>query len=144
MATGNFIVSSDLSRYSRKIRRVMCFGTFDNLHPGHRSFLRQAKKHGNYLIVVIARDRNVKKLKGKWPREKEKIRWQKVKSLNFIDRAILGQLRDKFKIIKKYKPAVICLGYDQAVDTRELKKVFLGRIIRLRPYKEHIYKSSKL
>jgi len=144
MAMGNFMVDSNLSRYPRSIRKVMCFGTFDNLHPGHRSFLEQAKKHGDHLIVVVARDRNVKKLKGKWPREKEKIRWQKVKSLNFIDRAILGQLRDKFKIIKKYKPAVICLGYDQAVDIHKLKKVFSGRIVRLKPYKERIYKSSKL
>ena len=106
--------------------------------------MEQAKKHGDHLIVVVARDRNVKKLKGKWPREKEKIRWQKVKNLSFVDEVVLGQLKNKFKIIKKYKPAVICLGYDQAVDIHKLKKVFSGRIVRLKPYKERIYKSSKL
>ncbi len=126
------------------MKTIMCFGTFDNLHLGHLSFLEQAKKYGDYLIVVIARDRNVKKLKGKWPRKKEKVRWQKVKSLSFVDKAILGQLRDKFKIIKEYKPSVVCLGYDQIVDIQELKKVFFGKIIRLKPYQEHIYKSSKL
>ena len=48
-----------------------------------------------------------------------------------------------FKIIKKHKPLVICLGYDQAVNIQELRKVFFGKIIRLKPHKEHIYKSSK-
>lgn len=144
MPTGNSIVNNDLSRCLSGMKKVMCFGTFDNLHPGHLSFLKQAKKYGDYLIVVIARDRNVEKLKGKWPREKEKIRWQKVRNLSFVDKAVLGQLRDKFKIIERYKPAVICLGYDQEVNSQELRRVFPGKIIRLKPYKEHIYKSSKL
>jgi FAD synthetase len=144
MATGNSIVNSDLSRYSRKIRRVMCFGTFDNLHPGHLSYLSQARGYGDYLIVVAARDVNVKKLKGKFPRQNEKSRLRKIKNLSFVDEAVLGQLRDKFKVIKKFGPSVICLGYDQAADIQKLKKVFFGQIVRLKPYKEHIYKSSKL
>jgi FAD synthetase len=144
MATGNSMVKSDLSRYPRSVRKVMCFGTFDNLHPGHLSYLSQARGYGDYLIAVVARDVNVKKLKGRLPRQKEKLRLSKVKNLSFVDEAVLGQLRDKFGIIKKHKPPVICLGYDQTVDTRELEKVFPGKIVRLKPYKEYIYKSSKL
>ncbi|MFA4833930.1 MAG: adenylyltransferase/cytidyltransferase family protein [Patescibacteria group bacterium] len=144
MATGNSIVNSGLSRHSRSIRKVMCFGTFDNLHPGHLSYLSQARGYGDYLIVVVARDVNAGKLKGRLPRQNEKLRLGKVKNLSFVDKAVLGQLHDKFGIIKKHKPSVICLGYDQIVDTRELEKVFSGEIIRLKPYKEHVYKSSKL
>ncbi|MDD5290535.1 MAG: adenylyltransferase/cytidyltransferase family protein [Patescibacteria group bacterium] len=124
--------------------KVMCFGTFDNLHPGHLSYLSQARGYGDYLIVVVARDANVDKLKGKLPRQKEKSRLEKIKNISFVNKAVLGQLRDKFKVIKKFRPSVICLGYDQAVDIRELKKIFPGKIIRLKPYKEYIYKSSKL
>ena len=47
------------------MKTVMAFGTFDLMHPGHEYFLRQAKKRGDYLIAVIARDSTVKKLKGK-------------------------------------------------------------------------------
>ena len=122
----------------------MCFGTFDNLHPGHLSYLNQAREYGDYLIVVVARDVNAGKLKGKLPRQNEKLRLKKLKSLDFVDMAVLGQLRDKFAVVKKYKPAAICLGYDQLINIYELKKIFPGKIIRLKPYKEHIYKSSKL
>ncbi|MCD4694128.1 adenylyltransferase/cytidyltransferase family protein, partial [bacterium] len=51
--------------------KVMCFGTFDNLHLGHLFYLKEAKKFGDYLVVVIARDNNVKKIKGRCPREDE-------------------------------------------------------------------------
>ena len=41
----------------------MLFGTFDGLHEGHFDLFRQAKKYGDYLVVVVARDVNVKKIK---------------------------------------------------------------------------------
>ncbi|MDD5031717.1 MAG: adenylyltransferase/cytidyltransferase family protein [Patescibacteria group bacterium] len=126
------------------MEKVMCFGTFDNLHPGHLSYLSQARGYGDYLIVIVARDVNVKKLKGKFPRQKEKSRLGKIKNISFVDKAVLGQLKDKFKVIKKFRPSVICLGYDQMVNINGLKKFFSGKIIRLKPYKENVYKSSRL
>ena len=126
------------------MKTVMCFGTFDNLHSGHISYLKQAREYGDYLIVIIARDKNVRRIKGRLPQQNEKLRWQGVKNLNFVNKVVLGQLRDKFNIIKKYKPDIVCLGYDQRIDLERLKDIFSGRIIRLKPYKEHIYKSSKL
>ena len=49
------------------IKKVMIFGTFDKFHPGHINFLKQSEQYGDYLIVVVARDITVKKLKGKMP-----------------------------------------------------------------------------
>ena len=123
---------------------IMCFGVFDNFHPGHLSYLKQAGKYGDYLVVVVARDQNVFKIKNKYPRENEKGRLRGVKKISFVNKAVLGQLRDRFRVIQKYKPDIICLGYDQKIDMAELKKIFKGRIIRLKPYKKNIYKSSKL
>lgn len=127
-----------------KEARAMCFGTFDKLHPGHLSYFGQAKKYGDFLIAVVARDENVLKTKGKLPRENEKTRLNNVRKVKLVDKAILGQRRDKFRIVKKYQPDIICLGYDQRVDLKELKKNFFGRIVRLKPYREDKYKSSKL
>lgn len=124
--------------------RVMCFGTFDSLHSGHLSYLKQAREYGDYLIVIIARDKNVRRIKGRLPQQNEKLRWQRVKNLNFVNKVVLGQLQDKFNIIKKLKPDIICLGYDQMVDLKKLRNIFFGKIIKLKPYKEDIYKSSKL
>lgn len=120
----------------------MCFGTFDNFHPGHRFYLEQAKKYGDYLIVIVARDYNVAKIKGRGPKEIERERQKKIAKIDFVDKAVLGRIKDKYAVIKKYKPSIICLGYDQEVNLKELKSVFLGKIIRLKSYKEDKYKSS--
>lgn len=126
----------------------MAFGTFDILHQGHINFLRQAKKYGD-LIVVIARDRTVKQAKGKPPDNAEKQRLRAVKAAGLADKIILGSLTDKYAAIKKYRPDIIALGYDQKffVDRLkdELKKLKLNtKIIRLKSFKPKKYKSSIL
>ena len=60
-----------------------------------------------------------------------------------IDKAVLGFIHDKYKVIKQFKPDVICLGYDQITSLEELKK-FNIPIIRLKSYKPYKYKSSKM
>ena len=93
----------------------MVFGTFDVLHPGHLNYFKQALKFGDFLIVVVARDKNVLKLKGKKPKNNEKIRLKRIKKM--VDKAVLGYVSDRFKIVEKEKPAVICFGYDQKVNS---------------------------
>ena len=44
-------------------KKVMVFGTFDIFHKGHENFLKQAKKLGDCLTVVVARDETVLKFK---------------------------------------------------------------------------------
>ena len=36
--------------------RVVATGTFDIIHPGHIRFLEEAKKLGDELIVIVARE----------------------------------------------------------------------------------------
>ena len=127
----------------------MVFGTFDILHKGHLNFFKQAKKHGDYLIAVVARDKTVKKIKKKKPKHYEMFRLLNVALTKDVNIAVLGSLNDPYKVIEDNKPKVICLGYDQDSYTAkledELKKRRLKiKIVRLKPYKEHIYKSSKM
>jgi FAD synthetase len=127
---------------------VMAFGTFDLLHPGHKYFFKQAKKQGDYLIVIIARDSTVKEVKGKLPQHNEKQRQKAVIGLNLADKAVLGDRGiNKYAVIKKYRPEIICLGYDQIYFIDGLKdkvKEFKlkTKIIRLKPYQAHKYKTS--
>ena len=131
------------------MKKVMVFGTFDIFHPGHKNFLRQAKKRGDYLTAVIARDKTVLKVKKSLPRNNENSRLSAIKKSSFADEAVLGNLGDKYKIIKKNKPDVICLGYDQKFFINKLeeklKEFKLGGtvIIKMKPYRPEIYKSSK-
>ena len=132
------------------MKKVMAFGSFDILHEGHKHYLREAKSYGDYLIVVVARDLNILKFKGRGPRNNERHRLNEVKELDFVDKAVLGHKDDILEVLDEFKPDIICLGYDQkTVDEEKLreeteKRKIKAGIIRARPYKEHIYKSSKL
>ena len=127
-------------------RKVMVFGTFAVLHPGHVYFFREAKKRGDYLIAVIARDVNVKKIKGFLPKLNERARREMVGAIKFVDEAVLGGKFDLYKLILKYKPDVICLGYDQKIPENfkdELqKRGTAAKIVRLKAYWPQKYKSS--
>ena len=128
-------------------QRVMAFGTFDHFHAGHEYYLTQAKKLGDELIVVIARDETVKAIKGHLPDHKEKIRKKNVEASGIANEVVLGDKTDKYKVVKKYNPAVIALGYDQYAFTYKLQKFFIDnkmntKIVRLLAYKPEVYKSS--
>ena len=131
-------------------KKVMVFGTFDIFHKGHISFLRQAKKNGAFLTVVIARDGNVEKVKGKPPRNNEKNRLRIVKKSGLADLVIIGRVRDAYALIRKHQPDIIALGYDQTafVDKLSEKLFSFGmknvKITRLKAYRPDIYKSSKM
>ncbi len=128
----------------------MVFGTFDIFHSGHRDFLRQARKFGDYLIVVVARDQTVLRLKKKKSLNGERKRKKQIIQSGLADKVILGSLNDRYSAIKKYRPEIICLGYDQkffAENLRsKLQKIGIAsvEIKRMRAYKPEIYKSSKL
>jgi len=132
------------------MKKVMVFGTFDTIHPGHLHLFRQAKRYGDYLVVVVARDETVKKVKRKFPKNNEKKRLENLKTLNIVDKAVLGSLSDPYLAIDEYMPKYICIGYDQESFItknleRELEKRYIkAKIIRLRAFVPDVYKSSKL
>jgi FAD synthetase len=74
------------------------------------------------LITIVARDANVLKFKGQAPLHHENKRVQDIKDLNIADLVELGHEHDYFFAIKKYKPEVIALGYDQTYLVKELSE----------------------
>ncbi len=100
--------------------RVVATGTFDIIHPGHIRFLEEAKKLGDELIVIVAREKNVRhKPKPIIPEEQRR---RVVEALKPVDRAILGDEEDMFKPIMELKPDVIALGHDQHFDEKKLEE----------------------
>ena len=94
------------------MKSVLVGGCFDILHLGHVKFLKKAKSFGDYLIVLLEPDANIKKLKGSTrPLQNERQRKEILFSLNFVDKVILvpnnatGETYNK--IVKKLKPSVI-------------------------------------
>ncbi len=132
-----------------KAKRVMVFGTFDIIHPGHLNYVKQASKYAKEVIAVVARDINVKKQKGKKPQYSQSKRLIKVSLIPGVSLAVLGDVKDKYRVLEEYQPEVLFLGYDLKMKVADLKKELKKRklkskIVRGKPYKPEIYKSSKI
>ena len=130
--------------------KILVFGTFDIFHEGHRNLLKQTKKYGEFLRVVVARDATVLKVKGRLPRYSEQERAATIKKSGLVDEVVLGNLTDRYKVVREFKPDVVCLGYDQKQSVAELRRKLdesgldRTKIIRLEPHKPEKYKSSLL
>ena len=131
--------------------KILVFGTFDGLHKGHLDFFKQARKlaERSFLIVSVARDKNVKRIKGQAPKLGEEKRLALIKKCILVNRAVLAGLENYLPHILKESPNIIALGYDQKAYVKNLKKDLknkglIVKIMRLKSYKEHIYKNHLL
>ncbi len=102
--------------------RVMASGVFDLIHPGHISYLQQARSFGDELVVVVACDDTVRKNKHE-PITPDYMRAKIVGSLKPVDVAIVGKNNgDIFDTVREVKPDVIVLGFDQHFDVEKLRE----------------------
>jgi len=101
-------------------KKVLVGGTFDIIHPGHIVFLKEAAKLGD-LTVIVARDSNVKRFKGRRPINDEKHRLFVISSIKGVYKARLGDKTDITNSILEEKPDIIFLGPDQKIDEKKLK-----------------------
>ncbi len=108
-------------------KTVLATGVFDILHPGHLRFLQESRKRGGpgaRLVVVIARDKTVRKRKGRNPVLPETQRRQIVAFLKPVYKAMLGREEvDFLGILRTVKPDIVCVGYDQNDIKRSVKRI---------------------
>ncbi len=114
-----------MANQTRKLKIVLASGVFDLLHLGHVRFLEDAKRAGGKntkLVVIVASDNTVEKMKGHKPIMSEEQRVALVESLRVVDCAALGfEDMDIEEVILEIKPNVIALGYDQGEMERQVK-----------------------
>jgi len=123
--------------------KVLVFGTFDLLHPGHRFLLAEAQKRGA-LTVVVARDRNVQRIKGKFPVHDEDERMSHVRAAAPGATVVLGDAHDFLVPVKAVDPDLILLGYDQQLPPGVRDDDLPCDIERLPAFHPEKYKSSLL
>jgi len=130
--------------------KVMVFGTFDGIHQGHRSVFRQAKKYGDYLLVIAAQDLIIEKLKGRAPQFSLKERILFLKKEANIDEVMPGNKKiGEWTIVKKYKPDVVAFGYDQMAMKNDFKEKLRilphkPKVVLLQPFNPKKYHTSLL
>jgi len=130
-----------LTPFGRKqITIVMTGGTFDILHVGHLYTIKQARLLGDALVVVLATDNNVKRLKNRLPANNLNDRAEVLEGVNNVDAVVKGSETDFMSTVDLIDPDVIALGYDQAEEERDLYESVSARghfhvkIIRLEKY----------
>ncbi len=134
------------------ITKIMVFGTFDMIHAGHEDLFSQARALAPrpHLIVSVARDASVARIKGAHPRNSEEERRLAVSLHGLVDEAMLGDAVGYIEHIQGVTPDIIALGYDQTGEyvenlEKDLREVGLTtRVIRLEAFHPEEYKTSKL
>lgn len=96
------------------MKKVLVGGCFDFIHFGHISFLKQAKALGDYLIVALESDENVRLAKGdNRPIHTQKQRKQMLEALSLVDEVMsLPPMKtdaEYFNLVYQIKPAVIAV-----------------------------------
>ena len=100
-----------------KDKLVLTGGCFDILHIGHMRFLSEAKRMGDYLVVLLESDENVKKVKGEnRPIFIQKERAEMIAALASVDLVVLLPVMqnddDYLRLVTKIKPDVLAVTED--------------------------------
>lgn len=141
------LIENDIKIIKNLKFNVLTFWTFDLVHEWHNYFLNEAKKYSDKLITIVATDKNIEKFKWKKPLYNQKERIFQLKNLKISDEVIGWDEKNPLKWIGIYNPNIICLWYDQIWYSENLEKYINENnlkinIIRLKPFKKNIFKSS--
>jgi glycerol-3-phosphate cytidylyltransferase len=98
--------------------------TFDLLHAGHCSMLREAKEHCDYLICALQVDPSVDRAEKNAPVQTLVERWMQLQSVKYVDEIIPYQTEEDLKDILQM------FDLDLRIIGQEYKsKKFTGRDI---------------
>lgn len=104
-------------------KTVLVFGAFDGLHEGHRFFLAQARELGNRLIVSVATDEVVARIKKHAPTHHLEERLKILEASGLVDIAVAGDTElGNWSAVKTWKPNIVAIGYDQTRLEETLRK----------------------
>ncbi len=126
-----------LIRKFKKQRKKIVFtnGCFDILHAGHVSYLTQAKRFGDILVLGLNSDASVRKIKGpSRPLNSEKDRAAVLAGLEAIDLIVIFNEPTPASLIRALEPDVLVKGSDWKLqDIAGAKEVILagGKVRRI-------------
>ena len=96
------------------MKKIAISGYFDPIHVGHIEYINNAKKLGDWLVVIVNNNNQCALKKGKYFMD-EKDRVLIVKNIKAVDEVFLSIDEDKTvcKSLKKINPDVFANGGDR-------------------------------
>lgn len=96
------------------MKKIAISGYFDPIHVGHIEYINNAKKLGDWLVVIVNNNNQCTLKKGKYFMD-EKDRVLIVKNIKAVDEVFLSIDEDKTvcKSLKKVNPDVFANGGDR-------------------------------
>ncbi len=131
MKTKKVIKKSKSSKLSNKKKKVvMVSGGFDPIHIGHIRYIQEARKLGDYLVVVLNNDNWLRMKKGKEFMQEEE-RKEIIESIIGVDRVVISghskntKDRSVCEEIKIIRPHIFANGGDRKPDGDPVPEVSL-------------------
>lgn len=115
-----------------KTKIVLTGGKFNKIHNGHLWLLKKAKAKGYLLVVLANASYNNREYAVSAATRKKNL-----EKLNIADKVVIGSSIDFCRVIEKYKPNLIVLGYDQKLpdkNTADLVKKMKIKTMKLRKF----------
>lgn len=107
---------------------VFTNGCFDILHAGHVRYLKEAKRHGDILIVGLNSDASVNSLKKGRPVVPQSERAEVLAALAMVDFVVIFDELTPWELIDALRPDVLVKGGDwkreDIVGSDLVKEVF--------------------
>jgi len=129
-------------------QKVLIFGVFDMLHPGHIYFIDQAIVLGQELHINLATDEYVRQYKNKNPINSYEQRKQALEHMYnqvFVHKGDIDM--GQWSVVKKINPDIIAIGYDQSLLKQALISSGLvddAHLIDILPFHPELYSTTNL
>jgi rfaE bifunctional protein nucleotidyltransferase chain/domain len=138
-----------MEQSNRKGKIILTGGCFDVLHYGHIEFLRHAKTFGDYLIVALESDENVRRRKGELrPIHTQEQRKLMLEAVSFVDEVfVLPTMmndEDYQNLVTNIMPAIIAVTEgDLYLSHKQKQAKSIGAVVKEIP-KIHTPSTSQL
>lgn len=97
---------------------VFTAGCFNRLHKAHVRMLHNARALGDRLVVVLANDAHNKKANA----VPAAVRKGRLEALGIADKVVVGQPNSFAESLRRERPDVLALGYDQRLPDADTEK----------------------
>lgn len=111
-------------------KKIVCVsGYFNPLHIGHIALFKEARALGDYLVVTVNNDNQVK-IKGSVPFMKEEERAEIIRNLKMVDEVVISIDDDKTvcRTLEMVNPDIFANGGDRKNPDDVPEKVVCDRL----------------